>query len=136
MSASKRLADARKRLRRTAHWRCVAEDIAQPGAGVFGVQVDAAGPQRLERHLRARQIVAPLDVCSGVPLNDLRHQLGQDCPFGEVLGADNDSRSCGLCTRNPPSQSERPHADECGKRKLKGETPYRRLWLSTFTFHL
>ena len=71
-----------------------AQQRDQPGAGVLGVDVDAAFPQRFEAELGSGEPESPVDLEVGARLDQLREELAEQTVLGEVLRSDND-RSCG-----------------------------------------
>ena len=62
-----------------------AQQRDQPGAGVLGVDVDAALAQRFEAELGSGEAEPPLDVEIRSGLDQLREQLAEQTVLGEVL---------------------------------------------------
>ncbi len=72
---------------------CCFENRGQGGAGVFGIDIDAAAENRLLADVCARQVEAALDRQVGLVFDLLGEDFAEDELLGEVLGADDDAVS-------------------------------------------
>src|SRR5438309_1322613 len=60
------------------------------GAGVFGVEVNASGQNRLLANECARKVEAAFHGEVGSSFNELSEKLSEDQLFGEIFGTDHD----------------------------------------------
>ena len=103
--------------------RLLAEQGDEAGAGVLGVEVDAAGTQRLEAELRAGEAEPPLDLDFGMGLDQLGEDLAEQAVLGEVLRSDHDRPARRLRARlaflRRSGQGDRQGQDREQQRRLR-----------------
>ncbi len=81
------LLDASVNIARVAARRFV-EDGGQGGAGVFDIEIEIAGEERLLAQERAAEIGLAIDMYSGARFDVLGEKLGENNLLGEKFGAD------------------------------------------------
>ena len=70
--------------------RLLFQNCGQGGAGVFGVDINAAAKNGLLANVAARQVETALDRQVGLVLDLLRDDFTEDELLGEIFGADDD----------------------------------------------
>src|SRR5207342_1184792 len=66
------------------------QNRGQGGAGVFGIDINAAAENCLLANIRSGEVEAALNWQVGFILDLLRHDFAEDELLGEILGADDD----------------------------------------------